>query len=271
MTRNGQEPLRWFFVRISLPSFIDFVSQEAPETLPKAPHEVVHGTTIVAAAFDGGVIMAGDRRATMGSTIAMRDIEKVFGADDFSVIGVAGVAGLAVELVRLFQVELEHYEKVEGAPLSMDGKATRLGAMLRGNLSQALQGLVVLPVFVGWDQAAGRGRMFTYDATGGRYEEQSFAAVGSGAVFARGALKKIHDPQASRRDAALSLLQSLYDAADDDSATSGLDLTRGILPLLMSVTADGVHRHDSTEVRELAEEIITARAKRPDGPRAGAL
>lgn len=258
-------------MQISSPSFIDFVSREAPETLPKATGDLVHGTTIVAAAFDGGVIMAGDRRATMGSTIAMRDIEKVFGADEHSIIGIAGVAGIAVEMVRLFQVELEHYEKVEGASLSFEGKANRLGTMLRGNLSQALQGLMVLPVFIGWDPASNRGRMFSYDATGGRYEEQSFAAVGSGAVFARGALKKIHDPRASRRDAALSLLQALYDAADDDSATSGLDLTRGILPLLMSVTADGVHRHDVDEVRLMAQEIIEARALRPDGPRAGAL
>lgn len=253
------------------PSFIDFVAQTAPETLPDAPQDLVHGTTIVAAAFDGGVIMAGDRRATMGSTIALRDIEKIFLADDYSIIGVAGVAGLAVELVRLFQVELEHYEKVEGTPLSMEGKANRLGAMLRGNLAQAMRGMVALPVFVGWDHQASRGRMFSYDATGGRYEEQSFAAVGSGAVYARGALKKLHDPRATRREAGIALLQALYDAADDDSATSGLDLTRGIFPLLMSVTIEGVHRHDVDEVRGMAEEILAERSKRPDGPRAGAL
>lgn len=258
-------------MQTSSPSFLDLVTREAPESLPRSAGEPVHGTTIVAAAFDGGVIMAGDRRATMGSTIAMRDIEKVFGADEYSIIGVAGVAGIAMEMVRLFQVELEHYEKVEGSPLSFEGKANRLGTMLRGNLGQAMQGLAVLPVFVGWDHVAARGRMFTYDATGGRYEEQSFAAVGSGSVFARGALKKIHDPRASRRDATLSLLQSLYDAADDDSATSGLDLTRGILPLVMSVTGDGVHRHGTDEIRLLAQEIIEARAQRPDGPRAGNL
>lgn len=255
----------------SIPSFTDFVAHHAPEVLPQAPSDVVHGTTIVAAAFDGGVIMAGDRRATIGSTIAMRDIEKIFGADDHSIIGVAGVAGLAMELVKLFQVELEHYEKVEGVTLSMEGKANRLGAMLRGNLSQAMRGMVALPVFVGWDHRAGRGRMFSYDATGGRYEEQSFAAVGSGSVYARGALKKMHDPRATRAEAALALLQALYDAADDDSATSGLDLTRGILPLLMSVTRDGVVRHTPQEVRGLAEQILDSRAQRPDGPRAGGL
>ncbi|TRY17334.1 proteasome subunit beta [Tessaracoccus rhinocerotis] len=254
-------------------SFRDYVSRVAPGALPTpVPGEgAVHGTTIVTAAFDGGVLMAGDRRATLGSTIAMRDIEKVFGADRHSVIGIAGVAGLAVDLVRLFQVELEHYEKVEFAELSLDGKANRLGTLLRANLPQAMQGLGVLPLFVGWDPQAGRGRMFSYDATGGRYEEQSFAAVGSGAVFARGALKKLHDPRAGEREAALALLQSLYDAADDDSATSGLDLTRGILPLVMSVTAHGVRRFDIEELRPLAEEILAARAYRPDGPRAGAL
>lgn len=255
-------------------SFADYVAAVAPEALPRpggVPEGAVHGTTIVAAAFDGGVLMAGDRRATLGSTIAMRDIEKVFGADMHSVIGVAGVAGMAVDLVRLFQVELEHYEKVEFAELSLDGKANRLGALLRAHLPQAMQGLVVLPIFVGWDAQAGRGRMFSYDATGGRYEEQSFAAVGSGALFARGALKKLHDPRAGEREAAVALLQSLYDAADDDSATSGLDLTRGILPLLMSVTDDGVRRFDADELRPLAEEILAARAHRPDGPRAGAL
>ncbi|MCC2592947.1 proteasome subunit beta [Tessaracoccus sp. OS52] len=255
-------------------SFRDFMARVAPDALPRGagvPDGAVHGTTIVAAAFDGGVLMAGDRRATLGSTIAMRDIEKVFGADHQSVIGVAGVAGVAVDLVRLFQVELEHYEKVEFAELSLDGKANRLGALLRANLPQAMQGLAVLPIFVGWDTQAGRGRMFSYDATGGRYEEQSFAAVGSGAVFARGALKKLHDPRAGEREAAIALLQALYDAADDDSATSGLDLTRGILPLVMSVTSAGVRRFDADELRPLAEEILAARAQRPDGPRAGAL
>lgn len=254
------------------PSFMDLLQQQAPDALPRVSSaDVVHGTTIVAAAFDGGVMMAGDRRATMGSAIALRDIEKVFGADDSSIIGIAGVAGLATEMVRLFQMELEHYEKVEGMPLSLEGKANRLGTMLRQNLAQALQGMVVVPLFAGWDSRAGRGRMFSYDATGGRYEEQSFAAVGSGAVHAKGALKKLHDPRASRRDATLALMQSLYDAADEDSATSGLDLTRGILPLVLSVSQDGVHRHDTTELRGLAETILAARAGRPDGPRAGAL
>lgn len=256
------------------PSFADYLRRVAPETLPGAAggnFPAVHGTTIVAARYRDGVVMAGDRRATMGSAIAMRDIEKVFGADDRTIIGVAGVAGIAVELVRLFQVELEHFEKVEGLQLSFDGKANRLGALLRGNMAQAMQGLVVLPLFVGWDERAGRGRMFSYDATGGRYEEQEYCSVGSGSAFARGALKKLHDPSVDERTAVLGLLQALYDAADDDSATSGLDLTRGIFPLVMRASAEGVARWDEAGVRELAEAIIAARAGRPDGPRGAAL
>lgn len=256
------------------PSFMTYLRQVAPETLPGTTEgavPAVHGTTIVAARYRDGVVMAGDRRATMGTAIAMRDIEKVFGADDHSIVGVAGVAGIAVEMVRLFQVELEHFEKIEGTPLSFDGKANRLGAMLRGNLSQAMKGMVVLPLFVGWDERALRGRMFSYDATGGRYEEHEFCSVGSGAAFARGALKKLHDPDADERSAVAALLQSLYDAADDDSATSGLDLTRGIFPLVMRASAAGVARWSEAGVRELAETIVTARINRPDGPRGYAL
>ena len=138
--------------------------------------------------------MAGDRRATMGNMIAQRDIEKVFPADEFSLVGIAGAAGLAVEMVGLFQVELEHYEKIEGAPLSLVGKANRLATMIRGNLPLAMQGLAVVPLFAGWDEAAATGRIFSYDATGGRYEEHSFFSVGSGSIFARGSLKKLYRP-----------------------------------------------------------------------------
>lgn len=256
------------------PSFADYVRSVSPEALPAAPADAfptVHGTTIVAARYRDGVVMAGDRRATMGSAIAMRDIEKVFSADDQSIIGVAGVAGIAIELVRLFQVELEHFEKVEGVGLSFDGKANRLGSLIRGNLAQAMQGMAVLPLFIGWDERAVRGRMFSYDATGGRYEEHEFCSVGSGSAFARGALKKLYDPEADEQSAVAALLQSLYDAADDDSATSGLDLTRGIFPLVMRASADGVARWSEQGVRELAEQIITARTRRPDGPRGYAL
>ena len=151
-----------------------------------------HGTTIVAADFDGGVIMAGDRRSTAGHMIAQRDIEKVFRSDDFSCVGIAGVAGIGLELVRLFQLELEHYEKLEGRTLSLEGKANRLSAFVRGNLGAAMQGLVVVPLFAGYDEETAQGRIFSYDVAGGRYEEHRFHSIGSGSVFARGSLKKLY-------------------------------------------------------------------------------
>ena len=183
-------------------SFTEFASGLDHPLLPASPASSAglapHGTTIVAATYTGGVVMAGDRRATMGNLIAQRDIEKVFGADDYSVVGIAGTAGLAIELVRLFQVELQHYEKIEGNPLSLDGKANRLASMLRANLGLAMQGLGVLPLFAGFDQGRRLGRIFSYDATGGKYEETAFHAVGSGQMFARGSLKKLYRPEPGR-------------------------------------------------------------------------
>lgn len=239
-------------------SFTEFVSQMSPDVLPHAVQEELapHGTTIVASTFCGGVVMAGDRRATMGSMIAKRDIEKVFSADEFSVIGIAGVAGLAVELVRLFQVELEHFEKIEGMALSLDGKANRLATMIRGNLGLAMQGLGVLPLFAGWDERAGAGRIFSYDATGGRYEETGFHALGSGGVFAKGSLRKTFLPNMNERAAAACLLQALFDAADEDSATGGPDTARRIYPIVFSVTAAGARRFSTDQVAELCAEVM---------------
>ena len=192
-------------------SFTEHLQRERPGLLPfglrsaehqvvaaaagtAAPLQVPHGTTIVALSYAGGVLMAGDRRATMGNVIASRHIEKVFPADQYSVLGIAGTAGIALDITRLFQVELEHYEKIEGTLLSLEGKANRLGAMIRANLPMAMQGLAVVPLFAGFDRPAGVGRLFSYDVTGGRYEEQEHHAVGSGSMFARGALKKLWRP-----------------------------------------------------------------------------
>ena len=218
----------------------------APDLLPgrrQTPSTMVteapHGTTIVAVTYHGGVVMAGDRRATMGNIIAQRDIEKVFPGDDFSCVGIAGTAGIAVEMVRLFQVELEHYEKLEGTTLSLDGKANRLSTMIRNNLPMAMQGLAVVPLFAGYDPESGEGRIFSYDVTGGRYEEHSFHSVGSGSVFARGALKKLYREDFTLDDAVLACVNALYDAADDDSATGGPDLTRRIYPVVVNVDAHG--------------------------------
>lgn len=239
----------------------------SPEVAAGSPH----GTTIVAARYAEGVILAGDRRATVGNLIALHDIEKIFGADQETMIGIAGVAGIAIELVKLFQVELEHFEKIEGVPLSFEGKANRLGVLVRQNLPQTLQGMAVQPLFTGWDRNAGRGRMFTYDATGGRYEEQHFAGIGSGASYARSTLKKLHDSAADELTAVTVVLQSLFDAADEDSATSGLDLVRGIVPVVMRASAEGVRRWDNDEVREVAERVVAARTRRYGGPKGAAL
>jgi len=263
------------YLRIGTSSFSDFAAQVAPNVLPAgrsvstgAAELAPHGTTIVAATFPGGVVVAGDRRATMGNVIAQRDIEKVFPADEFSVVGIAGAAGIAVEMVGLFQVELEHYEKIEGAPLSLVGKANRLATMIRGNLGLALQGLVVVPLFAGWDPATDEGRIFSYDATGGRYEEHAFYSVGSGSVFARGALKKLYRPDFDAVSATMALLQALYDAADDDSATGGPDLARRIFPVVLVTTADGVQRVSEAQISTMVEELVAARRQRPDGPAA---
>jgi proteasome beta subunit len=273
VTDSSPLALHSHFLRAQTSSFTDFVATVAPNVLPAArsvgpgvADMAPHGTTIVAAAFPGGVVVAGDRRATMGNVIAQRDIEKVFPADEFSIIGIAGAAGIAVEMVGLFQVELEHYEKIEGAPLSLVGKANRLATMIRQNLPLALQGLVVVPLFAGWDETTQEGRIFSYDATGGRYEEHHFYSVGSGSVFARGSLKKLYRPDLDEADAALAVVQALYDAADDDSATGGPDLTRQIFPVVMTATVDGVHRAPDSEVATLVEGLIAGRMSRPDGP-----
>ncbi|HEU4336368.1 MAG TPA: proteasome subunit beta [Nocardioides sp.] len=272
----GDPRLPASFMSPGTSSFADFLGTEAPDLLPSrravptgdAGDLAPHGTTIVAATFDGGVVMAGDRRATMGNIIAQRDIEKVFPADEFSVVGIAGTAGLAVEMVRLFQTELEHYEKIEGTTLSMDGKANRLAALIRANLGLAMQGLAVVPLFAGYDLTADQGRIFSYDVTGGRYEETAFHSVGSGSLFARGSLKKLYRDDLDAEGAVTAVIQALYDAADDDSATGGPDLTRRIFPVVHVITPDGGRRLPDGEVSAIADRMIAARMQRPDGPAA---
>jgi len=255
-------------------SFSEFLGSHAPDLLPgrRTPPatalttETPHGTTIVSLTFPRGVVMAGDRRATMGNYIAQRDIEKVFHADDYSCVGIAGTAGIAIEMVRLFQVELEHYEKIEGTTLSLEGKANRLAQMIRGNLGMAMQGLAVVPLFAGYDLETDDSRIFSYDITGGRYEEHKFHSVGSGSLFARGALKKLWREDFSVDDAILCAVQSLYDAADEDSATGGPDLTRRIFPVVATVTTEGYRRLSDDEVGEFVESVIAGRMDNPGGP-----
>ncbi|OKJ71687.1 proteasome subunit beta [Streptomyces sp. CB02460] len=261
-------------------SFMDFLSDQAPEMLPgnrqmpplKGAVEAPHGTTIVAATFPGGVVLAGDRRATMGNMIAQRDIEKVFPADEYSAVGIAGTAGLAVEMVKLFQLELEHFEKVEGAQLSLEGKANRLSTMIRSNLAMAMQGLAVVPLFAGYDIDRERGRIFSYDVTGGRSEEHvGYASTGSGSIFARGSMKKLYRDDLTEEETLTLVVQALYDAADDDSATGGPDVGRRIYPIVTVITDEGFRKLTDAESSEIARSILERRLEQPDGPRAALL
>ena len=255
-------------------SFFDVLGAYAPDLLASRLDAVrgadgtvlaPHGTTIIALRGAFGAVMAGDRRATMGNVISQKDIEKVFPADEHSVIGIAGVAGLAIELVRLFQVELEHYEKIEGVPLSLDGKANRLATLLRSNLGLAMQGLAVVPLYAGFDLDLERGRIYSYDVTGGRYEEHDFHAVGSGSFFARGSLKKLYRSDLSLDEAVDVALEGLYDAADDDSATGGPDLARRIFPVVATVDAQGVRMLAQDDLERRVGALIARRMQRPDG------
>ena len=268
------------FMGLQSSSFADFLDSHSPGLLPgrimpgpgadggpgQAIRDLPHATTIVAAVCEHGVVLAGDRRATAGSMIAKRDVEKVFRSDEFSAMGYAGTGSVGIEFVRLFQVELEHYEKMEGRSLSLEGKANRLAWMVRGNLGAAMQGLVVVPLFVGYDEDQDRGRIFSYDVAGGPYEEQRFYSIGSGSLFARGALKKLYVDDMSAGDAALACVQALYDAADDDSATGGPDLTRRIFPVVATVTADGFERISDERAGEYAQAVVDGRMISPSGP-----
>ena len=273
------------YMRPGSGSFTEFLTDAAPHLLPGSRHadaslaSLPHGTTIVAVTCADGVVMAGDRRATMGNIIAQRDIEKVFIADSHSAIGIAGTAGLAVEMVRLFRLELEHYEKIEGVRLSLDGKANRLATMIRGNLGMAMQGLAVVPLFAGVEDASafgadpdvpastgsGPGRIFSYDVAGGKYEEHDYYSVGSGSMFARSALKKRYEPGADLATTVRAAVEALYDAADDDSATGGPDMTRKIYPVVVAVTALGAVRLADDEVGAVSEAVVAGRLLRPGG------
>ena len=255
-------------------SFTEFLSVHAPTLLPSgrglppgAAIDAPHGTTIVTLTYAGGVVMAGDRRATMGNLIANRDMDKVFATDEYSLVGIAGTAGLAIELVKLFQVELEHYEKIEGALMSLEGKANRLASMIRGNLGMAMQGLAVVPLFAGFDPAVGVGRIFSYDVTGGCYEEHDHHSVGSGSLFARGAMKKLYRRSGTVDDAVRCAVEALYDAADDDSATGGPDVGRRIWPSVGIVDDSGARFLPDEEIAPVVDAIIASRVGNPGGAR----
>jgi proteasome beta subunit len=260
-------------------SFLDFLAEHSPESLPgrrqvpvlKGVAQIPHGTTIVAATYADGVLLAGDRRVTAGNMIAHREAEKIVQTDEYSAAGYSGALGPAVEMMRLFQLELEHYEKVEGVPLSLVGKVNRLTTMIRGNLGLAMQGLAVIPLFAGYDRATGTGRIFGFDVTGGHHEERDFSATGSGSIFARGALKKLYRQDLSEADVTTAVIQSLYDAADEDTATGGPDSTRQLYPVVTLITESGFRRLADDEVAATSRAVLDQRLARPDGPLANPL
>ncbi|MGH2706452.1 MAG: proteasome subunit beta [Actinomycetota bacterium] len=224
-----------------------------------APVELPHGTTILALRYVQGVVIAGDRRATEGYTIAHRSIEKVFPTDDSSAVAIAGTAGPAIEMTRLFQTELEHYEKIEGEPLTLEGKANKLSQMLRANFAMAMQGLVVIPLFAGFDDRRGYGRIFKYDMTGGRYEESDYWATGSGGRDARATIKKRYRPGLSEEEAVKIALEALYDASEEDAATGGPDVLRKIFPNIASISESGFREISDEEISGLFEALLEER------------
>lgn len=254
-------------------SFVQTLRRAAPDAVPtvlagELPTELrdqlVHGTTVLALRFADGVVVAGDRRATSGTIIARGDMRKVFPADGWSAIAIAGAAGPAMELARVFATELEHYEKVEGDPLSLEGKANKLAGMVRGNLALAMQGLVVVPLFAGVEAGTGRGSLFEYDPVGGRYRAADQAASGSGSMIAQQTLKRFVDPSADEDEATALAVEALFDAADQDAATGGPDLVRNIFPIVAVIDDQGYRELNDDEVRERVDAVLAARRERHD-------
>jgi proteasome beta subunit len=244
------------------PSFADLLRHVAPHQLPGAGIEhrmtgdLPHGTTVVAIRYASGVIMAGDRRATAGYMIANRRVDKVFRADELSAVAIAGAAGPAIEMTKLFQVQLEHYEKVQGDVLTLEGKANQLSQLVRSNLPAALQGFVVVPLFAGYDDRRNRGRVFSYDVTGGRYEEQDYQANGSGGVHARNWIKASWREGMTEDETVELALMSLFAAADEDVATGGPDLVRRIFPTVAVIDANGFRAVPDDEVAERSQTLL---------------
>jgi proteasome beta subunit len=249
------------------PSFVELLRRERPSSLPVVSDQqttalsLPHGTTVLGLKYADGMIMAGDRRATAGNLIADTKMRKVFAADDYSAIAIAGAAGQAVELVRLFQLELEHYEKITGDRLSLDGKANRLAQMIRANFPMALQGLIVVPLFGGYDERRGEGRIFYYDATGGRWEEDDYQTTGSGSMPAKNSLKKRWRPGLTSDDALKVALEALIDAAEDDASTGGPDPLRRSYPVVLTVTRGGATEIPEERIAAASEAVLQERAR----------
>ena len=229
-----------------------------PESAGNLPTATPEGTTVLALRYDNGVVMAGDRRATEGHLVAHRRIRKVFPADEFSAVAIAGIAGLATEMVKLFQVELEHYEKIEGVRLSLDGKASFLARLVRGQLPMALQGLVVVPLFAGFDEREGQGRLYSFDAVGGRYEEIDYGSTGSGSRLAKSFMRTEYVEDIDAHRATEIAVRALVSASRDDTATGGPDLQRGIMPNVVRIDSNGLVEADDSELAPIAEQAVAA-------------
>ena len=245
------------------PSFADLLKRVRPaDVLPDGGHDLTipHGTTVLGVRYADGVVMAGDRRATAGHIIAHKTMQKVFPADRFSGVAIAGSAGPAIEMVKLFQLQLEHYEKVEGAVLSLEGKANQLSGMVRSNLPAAMQGFAVVPLFAGYDLLRETGRLFEYDVTGGRYEEADHVSSGSGSIHAGTVVKLGYKPDLSRDEVIDLVVHALYRAAEEDSATGGPDLVRGIFPIVATITAEGYQPVPDDELRTRVEALVAGGA-----------
>lgn len=248
-------------------SFYQLLTSQYPQLLPQLPgyspsekkdlsRMVPHGTTVLALRYREGVVIAGDRMATEGYSVSERRIEKVHKTDDYSAVAIAGAAGPCLELTRLFQIELEHYEKLEGAELSMDGRANKLAQMIKSNLPMAMQGLVVIPIFAGYDVKREMGRIFKYDIAGGQYEETEYYAIGSGGKDARGTMKKIYKKDLAQEEAIQVAVEALYDASEADIATGGPDLMRGIFPTIKTLTKEGVSNIEDERIKQLLGAIM---------------
>jgi len=265
------------FMATGVSSFTEFLTRQAPrmlppvgEPVPAVPVDVLaaatHGTTVLGVIFPAGIVIAGDRRGTMGNLIAQRELRKVHTVDAYTCVGFAGSVGVGVEFIQLFQLELEHYEKIEGSMLSFRGKTNRLATMLRGGLDMAMQGFAYVPLVAVYDQHENRGRVVSYDVVGTMTEARDYESIGSGSYFAKSALKKLYRADFTEPEAVRAALEALYDAADEDSATAGPDLTRRIHPTVSVVTAEGVRDWPEDEVAAVAAEVVAGRLEHPNGP-----
>ena len=249
-------------------SFMELLDAEAPQLRPNWRDwfagsgdlpETAHATTCIALRYVDGSMIGADRLATMGHQVAMREMEKVFATDAYSIMAIAGAAGPAVEMARLLGIQFEHHEKIEGEPLELEGKANVLAGLIKQNLPAAMQGLAVVPLFAGFDRRREVGRLWKYEITGGRYEERDYDSVGSGSLFARESLKKTFRPDASPDEALRMVVEALKDAADEDRATGGVDLERGIFPRVKTVTAEGVGEVSDEQIAQVYQTVLDSR------------